>query len=837
MSFGKGSPWIERLGTWSLRRPGWAALLALVLLGLAGWRIATLRFDLDASAAVDTPAARALQRAGRAFSLNEQAYLLLESPEPDEARLLRLGQDLARRLRPAPCISRVELEPALPSDQELADLLAQTGVLYGSPADLEERLDPAGLEERLLQQAERLSLMGLGEVEGWVERDPLELNRAFAHRLSDLRGIQRFAADSTYALSEDRRALLVTVVTSRGPSELGFAREVTETLARARAEALALPDFRGLEVSATGGHLFAEESERTIREDLTRGVALCSLLALFLLAWGLRLHPLATGLLLLPTAWGVTCGLGLFGLLRPELAVLSLGCASVLLGLGVDFTIHLGTATRAARARGLGPRAAASAGLRQTRGALVVAAATSIAAFLAFQIAGQRFLADMGLLTATGLLACLLGALFLAPPLLGLLLEDERRPAPGPARSLGLGWLRAWPAKRPRTTLALAALISLAAGVALYQRPPRLSGDLRQLQAKGSPPLATQARIAERFGGGLDPLLVLVEAPSSAAVVSAARRLDPALRRYVQEGRIAARASVAVLLPDPDQEAAVLRRLAEVDPAAGGRALSQAAEEVGFDPQVLAPAIGRWERALSRRSPATLDDLRRGGLGSLVERFVQPPREGRPALGLVLLTPRGRLDRAGERDRLARDLQQALREARVEGQLTGLPYLTAETTARIGADFGAISLLTVLAVAAVLLIRFRRPDHALLALLPAALGTLWTGGAFAALGVDLNLMTLGVLPMVLALGVDDGIHVLHGHLELGGSREATRAIETGIWLTSLTTGVAFGSLWLSRNQGIATVGLLCLLGIGFCLVTSVAVLPSLLSPGLLRRER
>lgn len=822
------SLFVERLGTWSLRHPWRAALLALVLLGAAGLRIGTLRFNLDASAAVDTPAARALQEAARAFKLNERAYLLLESPEPDEARLLRLGQDLARRLRQAPCVASVELGPALPSDEALNTLLAQTGVLYGSPADLEERLDPAGLEDRLLQQAERLSLLGLGEVEGWVERDPLELNRAFAHRLSDLRGIQRFAADSTFALSEDRRALLVTVVTSRGPSELGFAREVSQAVAKASREALADPSLAGLSVSPTGGHFFAEESERTIRSDLTRGVVLCSLLALFLLSWGLRLHPLATGLLLLPTAWGVTTGLGLFGLLRPELAVLSLGCASVLLGLGVDFTIHLGTATRAARARGLGPRAAASEGLRRTRGALVVAAATSIAAFLAFQIAGQRFLADMGLLTATGLLACLGGALFLAPLILALVLERAGRPAPGPARTVGLDWLREWPTRRPKTTLGLTLLVSLAAGAALVQRPPELSGDLRQLQAKGSPPLATQARIAERFGGGLDPLLVLIEGPDTASVVSAARRLDPALREWVRSGRIAARASVAALLPDPDQEAAVLARLGSVDPGQGGRDLAAAADAIGFDPLVLAPAIQRWEQALSRRTPTTTADLRRGGLGSLLDRFVRPPSEGRPALGLVLLTPRARLDQAAARDSLARDLERALAEAKVKGKLTGLPYLTAETTDRIGADFGAISLLTLIAVTCVLLIRFRRLDHALLALVPAALGTLWTGGAFAALGIDLNLMTLGVLPMVLALGVDDGIHVLHGHLDPEGGAEGARAIESGIWLTSLTTGVAFGSLWLSRNQGIATVGLLCLLGIGFCLVTSVAVLPALL---------
>ena len=115
---------------------------------------------------------------------------------------------------------------------------------------------------------------------------------------------------------------------------------------------------------------------------------------------------------------------------------------------------------------------------------------------------------------------------------------------------------------------------------------------------------------------------------------------------------------------------------------------------------------------------------------------------------------------------------------------------------------------------------------ATLALLPAALGTLWTAGAFVLLGAQLNLMNLGVLPMVLALGVDDGIHVVHGHL--GAESPRDHAIEVGVLLTSLTTLVAFGSLALSRNRGIASVGLLTLLGVTGCLLASVVVLPALL---------
>lgn len=810
---------------WTLRRPRAALALALAILLGAGAAIATLRFDLDASAAVDSPAAAALQEASQAFALNERAYLLLESEVPAEARLLALGRDLARRAEALPCVERVELGPALPDEDALAQLLERVGLLYATPAELSARLDPAGIEATLTQQAERLSLLGLGEVEEWIERDPLELNRAFARRLAAARGGQRFAADSPYAFSEDRRALLLTVVTSRGPSELAFAREVVSGLNAAAEAALAAPAHAGLRVRGTGGHYFAEESERTIRGDLIRGGISCSLLALLLLAWGLRLSPLRTLILMLPTAWGLVVGLGLFALLRAELAVLSLGCASVLLGLGVDFTIHLATATRAARARGLNAEAAAGEGLRRARGALIVAALTSVAAFLAFQLAGQRFLADMGLVTACGLLACLAGALLFVPPILAWGLAGQS--ALLPSRSLAVEGLGGAAVRRPRAVLGLALLACALALGALYRHPPALSGDLRQLQAKGSAPLATQTAVAERFGGGLDPLLVLVEGQSEAEVVGACRRLDPTLGAWVAEGRIAARSSVASLLPDEAQEAALLTRLARLDPVAGRAQLRAGLEAVGFDPESFARALARWERALARREPATLDDLRASGLGALVARFVQPPRGGRSARGLILLTPTGGLNQAAERERLAADLQVALQRAGVHARLTGLPYLTAETTARIGADFAAISLLTAGAVLGVLLLRFRRLDQALLALLPAALGTLWTAGAFALLRIDLNLMTLGVLPMVLALGVDDGVHVLHGHLTRGGR---DRAVETGVWLTSLTTGVAFGSLSASQNQGIATVGLLSLLGIGFCLIASVAVLPALLAP-------
>ncbi|HBP19085.1 MAG TPA: hypothetical protein DEA08_15025, partial [Planctomycetes bacterium] len=476
----------------------------------------------------------------------------------------------------------------------------------------------------------------------------------------------------------------------------------------------------------------------------------------------------------------------------------------------------------AAAARGRAPREAAHEALVRTRGALALAALTSIAAFLAFQRAHQRFLADMGLVTACGLAACLLGALALVPALLGWTLP--RGEAPPPARSFGVERLVRGARRFPRAVLAATCLLSLGAGALVLRDPPTFSGDLRQLHARDSRPLGAQDAIGEVFGGGLDPLVLLIEADDEAALLAATHRLEPTLQAWVAEGRLSARASAAGLLPSRADQERALALLREIDPAQARADLRAAMVEVGFEPKAFGPVLAGWERALARRQPADLDTLRAAGLGGLVERFVHVGPAG--AAGLILLTPPTGLWEEGARTSLADDVAALLAREEVRGLLSGLPYVSAEATRQIGADFEQVSLLTALAVVVVLLLRFGRPGLATLALLPAALGTLWTAGAFVLLGAQLNLMNLGVLPMVLALGVDDGIHVVHGHL--GAESPRDHAIEVGVLLTSLTTLVAFGSLALSRNRGIASVGLLTLLGVTGCLLASVVVLPALL---------
>ena len=118
--------------------------------------------------------------------------------------------------------------------------------------------------------------------------------------------------------------------------------------------------------------------------------------------------------------------------------------------------------------------------------------------------------------------------------------------------------------------------------------------------------------------------------------------------------------------------------------------------------------------------------------------------------------------------------------------------------------------------------------HSCLASLPVVLGSAWALGFWSLAGLRLDLISLTVLPIMLGIGIDDGLHAVHGARSepdgtvTAGVTSAARAMA----LTSLTTCAGFGSLALSRVPGLRSGGLLVSLGVLTCLAATLIVLPA-----------
>jgi predicted RND superfamily exporter protein len=96
--------------------------------------------------------------------------------------------------------------------------------------------------------------------------------------------------------------------------------------------------------------------------------------------------------------------------------------------------------------------------------------------------------------------------------------------------------------------------------------------------------------------------------------------------------------------------------------------------------------------------------------------------------------------------------------------------------------------------------------------------------------IRLNYMNVVAFPLIIGIGIDDSIHMIYRYYENHERSVGTMVEQTGraVLLTSLTTMSGFGSLLVTDHSGLMSLGMVTALGIGFCLVTSLLILPGLL---------
>ncbi|MDA1013818.1 MAG: MMPL family transporter [Planctomycetota bacterium] len=140
-----------------------------------------------------------------------------------------------------------------------------------------------------------------------------------------------------------------------------------------------------------------------------------------------------------------------------------------------------------------------------------------------------------------------------------------------------------------------------------------------------------------------------------------------------------------------------------------------------------------------------------------------------------------------------------------------------------------VYLLVVATIAAI--VDFCNLRDAVLALLPPLLGGLLMFGVLSIAGISLNPANLIVLPLVLGIGVDDGVHVVHDFRQQSGHQTYRTSSSTmnSIILTSLTSMIGFGSMMIASHRGLSSVGLVLVIGVGACLFVSLVPLPAILT--------
>jgi hopanoid biosynthesis associated RND transporter like protein HpnN len=134
----------------------------------------------------------------------------------------------------------------------------------------------------------------------------------------------------------------------------------------------------------------------------------------------------------------------------------------------------------------------------------------------------------------------------------------------------------------------------------------------------------------------------------------------------------------------------------------------------------------------------------------------------------------------------------------------------------------------ILAIFILLLIILKNIKHSLLVIGPLLLAGLFTGATNVLLNNPFNFANIIALPLLMGMGVDSSIHIMH---RLRSGRSCNREIlqsstARGVFFSSITTMCSFTSLAFTSHVGTASMGLLLAVGIFFTLVCTLIVLPA-----------
>ncbi|MEQ8231539.1 MAG: MMPL family transporter [Gammaproteobacteria bacterium] len=628
-----------------------------------------------------------------------------------------------------------------------------------------------------------------------------------------------------------------------------------EAIAAARAHARALgygPDS-SVEVRLTGAAALGYDELYSVMHGAERAglaaftmVAACLVIGLGSLSLVVAtLVTLVVGLLL--TACFAALAIG-------TLNMISIAFAVLYVGLGVDFAIHVCLRYREL-SRGRAKRDAILATARHIGVSLALCALTTSIGFLAFLPTSYRGVAELGLIAGVGILIGLVVSLTLLPSLLEILPAVRARTHARTARLLE----HTTAPRHTRQVIALALLAGAAAAITLphahFDHNPLHLNDPRAESVRTFEDLARDrgvytievlepdAASARQRAAALAALPAVDTVTSAADLVPAAQDDKLALvgdLAFTMGGSLAPGDASRI---EPTEVRARLASLVrELRSAAPGAPLAGAFETLaqslarlrdglaGLPAEAATERLAALEAVLMRHfpqqlerldaalaaTPFTFEDLPR----ALRERWVSA--DGRHRLEVA---PAANLDDNDALEHFVGAVQEV-----VGPQATGTPIINIEASRAVTQAFYQAFATAGVCIALLLWIILRRVVEVLVVLAPLLLAGLLTTAWSVLLDVPFNFANIIALPLLMGIGVDSALHIMHRYKTTGRDDVSLMSSSSAraVLFSALTTTASFGNLALSPHAGTASMGVMLSVGLAMTIVCTLVVLPALL---------
>jgi hypothetical protein len=699
----------------------------------------------------------------------------------------------------------VKLAGKLKLDEIQARLSKWKDLLTESPSPFLTQIlysDPVGIDDRLMEK--------LNAVRSRGESAEIHNGRLF---------------------TQDMRHILIVAQPRYSGTDSQRSQELINFMNRAISDAKKEVSSGEVEISYLCGHRFAVENAVRIKRDVKLTVAI-SVIAISLLSILVYSRPVLVLLTLLPALFGCSIALGLMRYLAPDISAISIGCGAMLIGIAVDYGIHLLYHADQLSSDMRDKRPLANLISLLTR-PILLAAATSLAAFLTLQFSTFPGYRELGLFAGCGIIGAVVFVLIVLPLLVPQNRSARRRSPLVPVADIFPPFFR-WSARHRKMIFITILAVSSVALCGLKEL--EFDGDIQRLNAVSPEIQRDWDNITSSFGDFISSTLVVVSGKDLEECLQENEKLCAELNRLKDDGIVKSFGSLSSFFPSLAMQDKNKKRWQDFWDDKTQKEVQANLNKACTELRIRSELFDDFLRTLKNGGKTTwahgsemtaqdkkgdshaigIDDYKGSFLSAVVLRRISLSSTG------CLIATNVRFHNPEDCQTIINRLQEKVLGA----SLCSGRYLVTHMVTLIFGELKKMGCISLLLISLFLVVFTRKSKTVIIMLLPLFVSLIWTFGIMGWMHIKINIMNCIVAIFVFGLVIDYCIFLVSAYNSSPCASDRHIGITgAAITISALTTMSGMGSLLAARHPALYSLGSTALLAMASGLVAVLLIIP------------
>ncbi|GAA0541276.1 trifunctional MMPL family transporter/lysophospholipid acyltransferase/class I SAM-dependent methyltransferase [Chitinophaga japonensis] len=631
-----------------------------------------------------------------------------------------------------------------------------------------------------------------------IQADPVGMSWIGVQQLQQLQLDEQYELYDGYIMTRDHRHLLMFVTPAYPPNATGKNARFLELL-QASLDSLQ-QHHPATEAFYFGATAVSVGNAQQLRQDtlFTQGITVVLLIVLIAVFFRKKRAPL---LVMLPVVFGALFSLACIYVIKGRISVIALGAGAVVLGIAVNYSLHVFN-----HYRHLGNIRET---IRELATPMTIGSFTTVGGFLCLQFVQSPMLKDVGLFAALSLVGAALFSLIFLPHWITsaqphIHTSVHRRT-----------WLDKLAAYRPEKNkylvigiLLLTVLFCFTAGKVGFE------SDMMRLNFMRPELKAAESRLNHLNAYTAQSVYVVTEGRTLEDALRENERMLPVLQQLEQQGIVKRHAGVGGLVLSEQAQRARIARWNRYWTAEKKQqliaTLQQQGPQSGFSASAFTPFAEWLQQDFTVMPAAVQQQLLAGAPGDYITRK-------QDQVSLVTLLKVGEGQKQAVYDALA---------SRPHTTVLDKQYAANRLAVVIRNEFNSIAWMTSLLVFFALLLSYGRIELALITFIPMLISWIWILGIMGMFGIRFNIVNIILSTFIFGLGDDYSIFTMDGLLQQYRSGKAQLpSFRSSIFFSAITTMLGLGVLIFAKHPSLRSIALISIIGIGCVVVISQVLIP------------